>query len=410
MFFQQLAVRMCSKENYQNGFDIYKEDRWQQLRHLRRQRRPHRLWFSVPCTKWCRWTSINYNTPEKREALETMRRKERRMLRQAVSFILESLDEDENINIYWEWTFPCSGWDQHPMISLERGLRERGQEWESCRIDGCCYGMKDEKESGFLLKKWMIRTNDPIFAKNFRFKCCPRNHQHVYIQGIETARSAYYPKKMVESINRHWKRQMAPQRHLQLLADVPHHHVSDEDENWERRRHHLNDSLTCDGCSVLPGSVEDATWSHSQPDQRAAGNDAMAGEAAESEPEAVATDGDGPSDAERDAWTSRLNHYHRAAGHPSNGNLVHLLRDAGLPQWKIAMAKNFRCAACESLKGGSTSSGNIPPAATHPAYRAWQAAGVDSSEWLPPERKREPRFILFMDLATKLKVVHIASE
>ena len=217
--------------NYQNGFDIYKEDTWQQLRHLRRQRRPHRLWFSVPCTKWCRWTSINYNTPEKREALETMRRKERRMLRQAVSFILESLDEDENISIYWEWTFPCSGWDQHPMISLERGLRERGQEWESCRIDGCCYGMKDEKESGFLLKKWMIRTNDPIFAKNFRFKCCPRNHQHVYIQGIETARSAYYPKKMVESIIRHWKRQMAPQRHLQLLADVPRDHVADEDEN-----------------------------------------------------------------------------------------------------------------------------------------------------------------------------------
>ena len=56
------------------------------------------------------------STTMKREALETMRRKECRMLRQAVSFILDSFDEDENISIYWEWTFPCSGWNQHPRI------------------------------------------------------------------------------------------------------------------------------------------------------------------------------------------------------------------------------------------------------------------------------------------------------
>ena len=270
--------------------------------------------------------------------------------------------------------------------------------------------MKEEKEPGFLLKKWMIRTNDPIFTKNFRFKCYPRNHQHVYIQGIETAGSAYYPKKMVESIVRRWKRQMAPQRHLQLLADVTHDRVADEDENWERRRHYQTTASHVTVVPLLLGSVEDATWSHSQPDQKIAGNDAMAGEAVEADPESVAPDGDGLSEAEREAWTSKLNHYHRAAGHPSNRNLVHLLRDAGLCQWKIAMAKTFRCAACESLKGGSTSSGNIPPAATHPAYRAWQTVGVDSSEWLPPERKKKLRFILFMDLATNLKVVHIVSE
>ena len=172
-------------------------------------------------------------------------------------------------------------------------------------------------------------------------------------------------------------------------------------------------STTASHVTVVPlllGSVEDATWSHSQPDQKIAGNDAMAGEAVEADPESVAPDGDGLSEAEREAWTSKLNHYHRAAGHPSNRNLVHLLRDAGLCQWKIAMAKTFRCAACESLKGGSTSSGNIPPAATHPAYRAWQTVGVDSCEWLPPERKKKLRFILFMDLATNLKVVHIVSE
>ena len=58
---------MASRLNYQNGVDICKEETWQLLQDLRRQRRPHRLWFSVPCTKRRRLTSVKYNTPEKKE-------------------------------------------------------------------------------------------------------------------------------------------------------------------------------------------------------------------------------------------------------------------------------------------------------------------------------------------------------
>ena len=55
--------------NFQSGFDIYKDDTWQRLRELRRQRRPQRLWFSVPCTKWCRWTSVTYTIRLRRRKL-----------------------------------------------------------------------------------------------------------------------------------------------------------------------------------------------------------------------------------------------------------------------------------------------------------------------------------------------------
>ena len=65
-------------------------------------------------------------------------------------------------------------------------------------------------------------------------------------------------------------------------------------------------------------------------------------------------------------WNAKINHYHRAAGHPTGRNLVRLFRDAGLLQWKIRMAMDFKCPACESLKRGGSSSGNLPPAATHP--------------------------------------------
>ena len=181
--------------NYAQGYDIYRDETWERLKQERRQDRPRKLWFSLPCTRWCQWTQVNYNTPEKKEVLESMRRRERRMLRKAKDFILDSLDDDPNINIYFEWTFPCSGWSQKPMVELEAELHHRGIPWEQCRMDGCNYGMMDKNETGYLHKRWMIKTTDELFWKNFRAKVCPKNHKHVLIQGLETSRSAYYPKR-----------------------------------------------------------------------------------------------------------------------------------------------------------------------------------------------------------------------
>ena len=237
------------------------------------------------------------------------------------------------------------------MIDLENGIRERGHDREQCRIDGCNYGMMDLHNTGFIQKKWGIKTNDLLFWKNFRAKCCPRNHQHVHIEGAETARSAYYPKRMVESIVRHWKHRMAPLRHIQLLSNDNDEDMLDEDENWIRRTHppqvsgNLHPLQEC-----LPVDHPEALLSADFPEARLPDDSVLAG----------------VSQQERDAWNAKINHYHRAAGHPTGRNLVRLFRDAGLLQWKIRMAMDFKCPACESLKRGGSSSGNLPPAATHP--------------------------------------------
>ena len=60
-----------------------------------------------------------------------------------------------------------------------------------------------------------------------------------------------------------------------------------------------------------------------------------------------------------------------------------------------------------SIKPGGSSSGLVPPAATSLAYRPWEAVGVDSSEWLVPHQKLKLKFIVFIDLATRLLVIHI---
>ena len=171
-----------------------------------------------------------------------------------------------------------------------------------------------------------------LFWKNFRARVCPRNHTHSLIQGLETSRTAYYPKRMVESIVRHWKRQLAPLRHLKLLTSST-DDVIDEDENWERRLH-----------PALP-----------QHDCRALQQEAMVSESADADaaasPEAKDKQLVPPSRAarslaaipqkEQDAWNAKLHHYHRTAGHPTKKNLIHLFRDAGLPEGNLKWLVSF---------------------------------------------------------------------
>ena len=112
-----------------------------------------------------------------------------------------------------------------------------------------------------------------------------------------------------------------------------------------------------------------------------------------------------PTSDELKKWKARLAHFHKAAGHPTARNLARLVREAGGPLWKIQAALEHTCETCKALKPGGTSSGQVPPAATHALPRAWECIGLDTSEWLVPGLRKKARFLLIIDLATKLRVV-----
>ena len=141
---------------------------------------------------------------------------------------------------------------------------------------------------------------------------------------------------MVESIVRHWKNQLAPQRHVQALTspyDVGHPKHVECDVKWTQRLQALPAE------EVLPpvpddDDDDDDDWSDGYEP---------------SIPEAPQTSDDVPAE-DRQAWHAKLQHYHRAAGHPTNKNLIHLFRDAGLPKWKIEISRDFRCDACDQLR------------------------------------------------------------
>jgi len=194
----------------------------------------------------------------------------------------------------------------------------------------------------------------------------PSQHQHALIQGIETARSAYYPVRMVESIVRHWKNQLAPQRHVQALTSpdvVAHSQHAEHDVKWTQRLQALPAE------EVLPPAPDDGDLSDGY------------------EPSILEAPKHNVSEKDRQAWHAKLQHYHRAAGHPTNKSLIHLFRDAGLPKWKIEMDRDLQCDACDHLLQGSKSSGEVPRATTHPLCKAWEIVGADSSEWHVADQK-----------------------
>ena len=116
--------------------------------------------------------------------------------------------------------------------------------------------------------------------------------------------------------------------------------------------------------------------------------------------------GEEVSDQLRDQWEAQLAKFHKAAGHPTSRNLARVVKEAGHPEWKVQAALNYKCPTCESLKPGGVSSGQVPPASTTPFYQAWEAISADAGEWVVPGSKMKVKFILFMDLATKLRVVY----
>ena len=604
--------------NRANGYDLYDRDTWQRLRELRALHRPQRLWFSLPASKWCPWNSANYNDSEKRVKLETARRRERRLLWEVNSFIKDTLDADSNVMVYMEWPHSSGVWRQQPLMDLATHLEDQGVPWQSCRIDGCVYGMRDSSSGHFLKRPWTIRTNDEQFHRCYRAKVCPGNHGlHMDVSSSDEA--VYYPWKMVQSIARHWCNQLAPQRHLHLVhrqddlpalmdeldATVVEDGINGAPEDWcdddvetgddelllnvtetqrllvesMAREARLRQEFSMDTCEALLmelaqhitspqphhqrwpsrkdkdqprhvvlggyshggfGGVTRASskfgevtkylnsyfrhhlpqhaWTsvmvtfngralphrdhHNLPNTTNAlhclgnfnGGGLWIGQPLPNEPVVKRRGPDGsllkghvqpvrrkfvffkPSvmhatqpwqgfrismslyttrllpqfdeeslrqltalgfpaklphvmnevlpvvetvkemdptanpetqitDAERDRWEAQVAKFHRAAGHPTNRNLARIIKDAGHEDWKVQVAMNYKCPACLSLKPGGTSSGQVPPASTQSLFAAWEAVGVDSGEWIPPGSKTKVKFLLFMDLATKLRVV-----
>ncbi|CAE7223872.1 unnamed protein product [Symbiodinium sp. CCMP2592] len=470
--------------NLHNGYDLYKSETWEHLRDLRQRHKPLKIWFSLPCTKWCPWNYMNYKHRGREEQLETAKRRERRMLWHVNQFIKETMIADPQVMIYFEWPTQCLGWKQWPMEDLREFMEARGQPRATCRMDGCRYGLRELK-----VKMVDLYTSGGPSGES------------------EWSAASYYPWKFVQSACRFWHDGLAPNRHLRLLqrrddlpvevdrpgsdevdndgivyANLVEDQLSDIEDDVDSQPLEIYlkkmDRLTLksifdeatakeeytfealetlleffnvyykaihehsrwnpgQGCSIAFGGyshgafsgVSKATeqfdflvryvntffkchqpqafWSSlmdcgyvdpfkvmmwSEGDVYPMGY--QNGHFLLHDPDDTLDVPDGPTvedavpegidKSEYQKWQAQVAKFHKAAGHPTNRNLARIIKEAGHPEWKIQVAKEFYCPGCESFRPGGMSSGQVPPA-----------------------QKEEGEVLLLMDVATKLRAAHV---
>jgi hypothetical protein len=188
-----------SRINLQQGYDLYKTNTYELLKEKYKSEKPRRIWISTRCTYWCPFTSLNYNTVERRQVLEGRRRQERAMFKKLIPFILDIIEDDPSVELFWEWPRRCYGWQEPMILHLQDRLQKLGKPWHFARVDGCRYGLRSAR-GGFMQKAWSIGTTSSHFYHLYRSKTCPGCHEHDRIQGLETQKSAYYPWKLCKSI------------------------------------------------------------------------------------------------------------------------------------------------------------------------------------------------------------------
>ncbi len=188
-------------------------------------RRPHKLWLSIPCTFWSSAQNANLANPERAPQILKGRKRSRQMVRSIVAWLIESLDDDADIEVYWEWPHYCRGFGDDCFQLLVRALERRHKPLYDARIDGCRYGMKDSKQQTLVWKPWRIKTTSPTFYKEYKNKTCtntkrdasgPNDHYHAPLVGAESASSAFYPEGMCQSIAKLWSDELLPGRTIAL--------------------------------------------------------------------------------------------------------------------------------------------------------------------------------------------------
>ena len=435
----------CQRINLANGFDLNRPHTFESMTELYKIQRPKRLWISMRCTLWCAWTSLNYNTPERVELLESKRRKERKVLRNLKRWLERNVIDDHTVHVFWEWPANCQGWYEQVLLDLQDALWRLDRDWLPCRIDGCRYGLTSGRpghEHEPLLKRWLVKTTCARFHALYKAKTCAGNHQHLQIESSDTARSSYYPWKMVVAIAKTWKSQLVPERWQSILfltvdSNVP--NSTFEQQLWEMNPAEIADdiaevppdegysptSLAPEDAPAIPADLADDDGQMVLPpaqDERSGGDlrpQSMQSSKA-SNPSQMASsrwqqDGHGrwskheadgkiiPSTKQLAEWNVKLQKFHKASGHPSNRNLARILREAGKEKWQIEAALRLRCPACEATRPGGSSSGKIPPVSTNRLPQAWHMVMMDVGEWNVVSVRKKLKFLLMIDAATKFR-------
>ena len=170
--------------------------------------RPKLVWLAPPCTKWCRFSKLNYEPQE----LRRLRKKEEGL----VQFVSRVYDLQNTLGGIAVVENPQTSdlW-RHPALQKYVGITGMFADLDMCR-----FGLKSSVDGMPLRKGISLLTNNATFAADLALKCLGTHEEHRPIQGKDTAWSASYPAPfgtaVVKAVDKAWGK-----NHIQISENFP---------------------------------------------------------------------------------------------------------------------------------------------------------------------------------------------
>lgn len=319
-----------------NGHDLTTPEGLRRTLELIKQKRPRNIWISTECGPFSPIQNFNQRTEAQQQDLQQKQHEARKQ--HIGGLVVAYFGRSIGSEVHWEWSRRCRAWKWEPMEKYRNHLQT-----ETSIVGGCRVGLTNDQGTGFLGKEWRVETTDHEFARNLQIKCegpeC--SCHHVKCEGKLTRRSAFYTQTMAKRIV-HYMKLSSCKVIKRLMSDeqTKEEHVVKMGQyeptmcncrlfRWKGQVQLCSSCILSERAFVGEGSVGDRWGEEDMLDEEQA------------EPPVDAEEGWNPQ--ERKEWMRKIKLVHCATGHGSTENLVQVLKQKGLEQKVIDLAKGFRC-------------------------------------------------------------------
>ncbi|CAE8612681.1 unnamed protein product [Polarella glacialis] len=275
--------------------------------------RPRMVWLAFPCRLYGSFTHLNYRTPERKQLLRRLRRREKVFLE--ITRTIFKIQTSRGDHAAAENPWKSAAWQERPMTET---LRIPGV--NMFRTDMCAHGLKDRDGEGLHEKATGLMTTSPVFEKHLG-KRCQGGHYHIHVQGGSSQRAGRHTRKFARQIRK-------------AVLEI-----------YTRRVYMMADDEEGDASMPLLGGPDPEADQDMEPPVGLIGAAAITFTDSKISP----------------AIKTGLRKLRQNLGHPSNEDLCRSLRLGGAAGEVIKAVKRLRCTTCTRMHGrGSTRPAKLP--------------------------------------------------
>ena len=382
-----------------NGCDLTSPEGLRKTLELVKKKRPKNIWISTECGPFSPIQNFNQRTEAQQQDLQ---RKQHEARKQHIGgLVVAYFGRSIGSEIHWEWSRWCRAWKWDPIEQYRNNLQT-----ETSIVSGCRVGLTDDKGGGLLGKEWRVETTDHDFAKDLQIKCegSECSCHHVKCEGRLTRKSAFYTQTMAKRIIHYMKQSSS--KHIRKCMQ------NEQTKDHQEVKMGQYKKKTCN-CRLFRWKGQVQLCSSCILSERAFVGEGNVGEQwgeedmLDEDPDVSPQEGDGEWDPqEKKEWRRKIKLVHCATGHGSVEGLVHTLKQKGLGQKVIDLAKDFKCEVCEERKRPAPRR----VATLEVVPKRWTVALADYAVWRHPISKERITVGLIMDQGSRFLVGKILGK